>query len=291
MRTQTTLKYIAVASVCAALLVSGAAAAVAATTRVDLRRGDTVNVHCASDKLSASRQSDTHVRLSCRAVSTSSTSFATLPVGSTLPSDSTCASRVRRSTWEPRPDNTTANHTVPSSVSIPAWGGVDSRWNTQIMPRVTGNFTGTTDEIIQWAACKWGFDEDIVRAVAVGESSWRMSQLGDYTSNPDKCAPGYSVPCPTSFGSMQVKWTQHPGTYPLSELSTAFNVDYTLAARRGCFEGYETWLSKYGDYRAGDEWGCIGRWYSGRWHDTAADDYISRRKADLADRAWASPGF
>ncbi|MBA2575194.1 MAG: hypothetical protein H0V05_00880 [Euzebyaceae bacterium] len=92
-------------------------------------------------------------------------------------------------------------------MSIPAAGGVDSRWNTQIMPRVTGNFTGTTDEIIQWAACKWGFDEDIVRAVAVGESSWRMSQLGDYRDDPAKCAPGYGTPCPTSFGMMQVKWT------------------------------------------------------------------------------------
>jgi len=180
---------------------------------------------------------------------------------------------------------------VPASVSIPAAGGVDSRWNTQIMPRVTGNFTGTTDEIIQWAACKWGFDEDIVRAVAVGESSWRMSQLGDYRDDPAKCAPGYGTPCPTSFGMMQVKWTAHPATYPLSKQSTAFNIDYILAVRRGCFEGYETWLSKYGGYRAGDQWGCVGRWYSGKWHDAAADDYITRRKADLVDRAWARPGF
>ncbi|MBA2575190.1 MAG: hypothetical protein H0V05_00860 [Euzebyaceae bacterium] len=217
--------------------------------------------------------------------------FATLPPGSTLPSDAECAAKVRRSDWEPRSQNHSANHTVPDSVSIPAWDGVDSHWNTQIMPRVTGNFTGTTDEIIQWGACKWGFDEDNVRAVAVGESNWHMSQLGDDRDDPDDCAPGYSAPCPTSFGIMQVKWTAHPGTHPLSELSTAFNVDYALAVRRGCFEGYETWLGDYGDYRAGDEWGCIGRWYSGRWHDADGDGYISRRRADLADRAWEQPGF
>ena len=29
---------------------------------------------------------------------------------------------------------------------------------------VTGIFTGTTDDIIQWASCKWGIDEDIIRA-------------------------------------------------------------------------------------------------------------------------------
>jgi len=214
-----------------------------------------------------------------------------MPVGSALPSDAVSASRVRRSTWEPRTGNRTANNTVPSSVSIPAWGGVDSRWNTHIMPRVTGNFTGTTDEILQWAACKWGIDEDIVRAMAVGESSWRMSQLGDYRDDPAKCAPGYATPCPTSFGILQIKWTAHPGTFPASKQSTAFNVDYTLAVLRGCFEGYETWLGKYGDYRAGDLWGCVGRWYSGRWHDVDGDGYISRRKVDLADRAWERSGF
>ena len=34
-------------------------------------------------------------------------------------------------------------------------------------PRITGNFTGTTDEIIQWAACKWGWSDNVVRAQAV----------------------------------------------------------------------------------------------------------------------------
>jgi len=50
--------------------------------------------------------------------------------------------------------------------------------------RIDGNFTGTTDEIIRWGACKWGFDEDIVRAVAVNESYWRQSQLGDLVNGP-----------------------------------------------------------------------------------------------------------
>ena len=45
--------------------------------------------------------------------------------------------------------------------------------------RVTGNFTGTTDEIIQWAACKWGFDEDLIRAQTAKESWWFQSSVGD----------------------------------------------------------------------------------------------------------------
>ena len=45
--------------------------------------------------------------------------------------------------------------------------------------RVTGNFTGTTDEIIQWVACKWGVDEDAVRAQIIKESYWYQSNVGD----------------------------------------------------------------------------------------------------------------
>ena len=33
---------------------------------------------------------------------------------------------------------------------------------------VTGHFTGTTDEVIQWAARKWGFRTDLLRAVGDG---------------------------------------------------------------------------------------------------------------------------
>ena len=99
------------------------------------------------------------------------TAPTTQPPGAALPSEGDCAGRVRRSPWEPRGENATANHTVPGAVAIPDWGGVDARANTAIKPRIDGSFTGTTDELIQWAACKWGFDEDIVRAVAVRESN------------------------------------------------------------------------------------------------------------------------
>ena len=40
--------------------------------------------------------------------------FSILPPGSALPSGAACAARVHRSTWEPRPENTTANHTAPT---------------------------------------------------------------------------------------------------------------------------------------------------------------------------------
>jgi len=45
-------------------------------------------------------------------------------------------------------------------------------WDTWLLQRVDGQFTGTTDEIFQWAACKWGLPDNLIRADAVEESTW-----------------------------------------------------------------------------------------------------------------------
>jgi hypothetical protein len=39
--------------------------------------------------------------------------------------------------------------------------------------------TGTTREILRWAACKWGIDQSIVFAQAAVESWWRQTTMGD----------------------------------------------------------------------------------------------------------------
>ncbi|MGH7203761.1 MAG: hypothetical protein ACREHC_04945 [Candidatus Levyibacteriota bacterium] len=213
--------------------------------------------------------------------------FGTLPPGSALPTDAECAQKVRRSPWEPRPENQTANNDNVSTAGYKLTGSELAKEDPAYEARVTGNFTGTTDEIIQWGACKWGFDEDDVRAEAVDESQWKQSTMGDCngTSQPDTNG------C-QSMGLLQIKGANipptHPGTYPYGRDSTAFNVDYTLAIRRACFEGKETWLK--GNYAAGDEWGCIGRWYSGQWHDSGAEQYITRVKSALTDKTWNTYG-
>ena len=211
--------------------------------------------------------------------------FSTLPPGSQLPGDEGCASYVMHSSWEPRPDNYQANHTNVYAQGYRLTGSYLKDYGYE--SRVTGNFSGTTDEIIQWAACKWGFDEDTVRAQAVAESDWHQSQLGDCQANTQPQAHGCA-----SVGILQVKGADipptHPGTWPYAYESTAFNVDYTLAVRRACFEGKETWLGN--GYQAGDLWGCIGRWYSGRWHDQGAEDYIASVKNHLSNKEWNSWG-
>jgi hypothetical protein len=37
--------------------------------------------------------------------------------------------------------------------------------------------------------------------------------------------------------------------------------------------------------------GCVGRWFSGRWHTDAAEQYIARVKDYLARRVWETPDF
>lgn len=230
--------------------------------------------------------------------------FTTLPPGAALPTEQECAARVHRSSWEPRPDNTTANQSVPTAQQIAQlapWGparGDDVRADA-LRKQITGNFTGTTDDIFQWVACKWGIDENIIRAEAVNESSWHQNGRGDYTTDRNDCPPGTwdGSGCYQSYGILQIKWYYHQTTWPMSRDDTAFNVEYVYGVIRACYEGWVTYLADfppvagYAPYHAGDIWGCLGMWYSGRWYDQGAIHYINIVKSDLAQRTWLQPGF
>ena len=176
--------------------------------------------------------------------------FSTLPVGAALPTGAQCAAQVRAAT-EIRPENSTANNNRGSRANANTrndWAGFN---------RVDGDFAGTTDEIIQWAACKWGIDEDIVRAQIVQESYWYQSANGDAGE---------------SWGLGQVRDTAHQSAFQYAvnaRTSSAYNLDYTYASWRACYEGVYTWLNsveRVGTYSAGDVWGCVGVWFSGRWY-------------------------
>ncbi len=213
--------------------------------------------------------------------------FQTLPPGSELPSAQSCSRRVERAELdrEIRPENETANRSVPQDLSMPPWPDF---WapsaNAVFVPRIDGNFTGTTDEIIAWGACKWGIDADLVRAMAVSESSWRQSHIGDEVYDPTQCVGDYTVPCPTSFGLLQLKHITRPGSWPYSQLHTAFNVDYSLAVLRGCYEGWVTYLGN--GYGPGDLWGCVGWHYSGDWKNDVALDYVRGVERHLEEKPW-----
>jgi hypothetical protein len=240
--------------------------------------------------------------------STATPYYSLLPNGSTLPSDSQCAAGVAGDTYEPRPGNATFNATMPSASDLTTFksnaSGGEGGAPGSYLVRADGQFTGTTDAILKWAACKWGFDENVTRATAVNESYWNQDNIGDVGNG-------------TSLGILQIKSADYPSTCEAVALSqntsditnpdcysylmTAFAADYKLAQQRACFEGQVSYLtsdtpsSGYPTYPNGTSeqmmWGCVGWWYSGHWYDSGALNYISQVQSYLSAETWAQPGF
>jgi hypothetical protein len=220
-----------------------------------------------------------------------------------MPSDETCASEAADDTYEPRPVNAVPNGAMLSESGLATYrseasageGGAPGSYLT----RVDGHFTGSTDAILKWASCKWGFDENVTRATAVNETHWRQLEIGDVGNG-------------TSLGILQVKSSDFPSTCEavassqnpadvnnsdcFSYLSTAFDADYKLAQQRACFDGQIAYLADdappegYPTYPNGTPeqmmWGCVGAWYSGHWYDAGALNYISQVQNYLTTQAW-----
>jgi hypothetical protein len=183
---------------------------------------------------------------------------------------------VRRDKWEPRPGNRTENHTVPTKGQLRHFHEVS---DAPYARDVNGRMRGTTDEIIQWAAYKWGLDEDALRAVAVVESWWDMDAVGDDGD---------------SFGLFQMRRPYHC-CLPEMRDSTAFNADYYGGLIRAYFDGRMEWLNtveRGRDYAPGDFWGSIGVWFSGRWYAPKGFfTYLDKVHEALDERTWTDPDF
>ena len=216
----------------------------------------------------------------------------TSPVGAPLASGSGCERLIGD-----HPEDRTVNRTYNQTEG--------TRPNGRY-PRVDGAFSGTTEEIIEWAACKWGIDRDWAKAQIWKESYWQQTTLGDFTTNSQACIPGkgigdypaqwngdrtHSGECPESVGLGQVRYLYHKEAFADGNAvrSSAYNVDYTYAVWRDCYEGRLTWLNtveRGREYRAGDMLGCMGVWFSGRWYTPAAQQYIDAVRAIHDRKPW-----
>ena len=228
--------------------------------------------------------------------------FGTLGPGAALPSGAQCAALVRAL---PMPENKRvnagANQVTGHSVGTDLFSGDTAAANQVIAPRIDGQFTGTTHQVLRWAACKWGVDEDLVAAQAAVESWWRQTTLGDLGTDPTRCPPGHGLgvdgtagKCPESYGVLQNRYPYERSTWPGIGSSTAMNADTAYAIWRACFEGYEQWLNtvdRGSQYGAGDALGCVGRWFSGRWHTAASDGYAAKVQGYLSSRVWETANF
>ncbi len=193
-------------------------------------------------------------------------------------SDAQAAALVHHAT-ESRPDNEADNQRVPTAAQLAYFRSHNDALPTEYLERVDGAFRGTTDEIIQWASYKWGFDPELLRAVAAVESWWHMYTLGDEGN---------------AYGLFQVD-TRYHCCQDLAAEDTAWNADYYGALIRSYYDGTQTWLNTVtgngARYRAHQLWNSVGYWAAGRWDVATGDEYVAKVKADLAQKVWRQPNF
>jgi hypothetical protein len=211
--------------------------------------------------------------------------------GLTLPSESSCASAVdafplaEAAPWNEN-DGTGFNSNQPPSGGVPSYFYQNAPCCTELpnadFAAVDGAYGGTTDDIFRVYACKWGIDEDYVRALAWVETGWHQDcaaahggtgcvEGGDF-NNPGGCATGLpvtsitpngqfcgmegfgGVTAPNQYASwsvMQNKVYYEWMTWPMMANSTPFGVDYCLAEMRGCMNGDEYSYFSYQDSSSG----------------------------------------
>jgi hypothetical protein len=227
--------------------------------------------------------------------------FRTLPPSAKLPSGATCARLVNAT---PRAEDKAANRPYNSrkgrhvGAKFLAEDGPRAR---KLARRINGDFTGTTIDILRWAACKWGINQDIVFAQAAVESWWQQDTLGGWGTAQSKCMAGHKLgqdgkpgECPQSYGILQDSYPYEPGAWPALYRSTAMSADAAYAIWRSCYDGYETWLNtmpRGGQYHKGNAWGCVGRWFAGQWLTPGAGNYIAQVKKYLHEKIWLTRDF
>lgn len=174
--------------------------------------------------------------------------FSTLNPGAVLPSDQTCqqevdATPIAEVMPENQNDGTGYNSnnmggrwTTPSYFynAVPGNNGFGSNaFFAAVNGDYTFNQTRSTDMILRWAACKWGVDENWVRAETQEESAWKQDcakmhggttcpEAGDCNNN-DCASPSTSQTCTCCSNIIpNVSFNDGLKTYPVTNSSSQF---------------------------------------------------------------------
>jgi hypothetical protein len=255
------------------------------------------------------------------------THFSTLGYRATLPSESQCTSWVNAlPVAEHAPGNAAFNVPPPGGVPASFYSNPQpSKGDTQGVAdfaNVDGAYAGTTDDIVRVYACKYGIDEDVVRAQGMTESHWTQGEPGDQRNSQSQCVngsftalwnttitepDGSTVSCSNccfqSWSLWQTKVYYEYSSWPMIMQSTPFAADFRYADQRSCMngdysqyfqnQGGNTYASDITNFQAGASgaqdrmlWGCIGMHYSGGWYDSGAQSYITETKNHLAAADW-----
>jgi hypothetical protein len=227
-------------------------------------------------------------------------------VGSPPLSDAEAAARVAAHP-DSGPENAQANDFVPSEAELAAFHEAEKHTGWVYSRYVTGRpgiSDPSTDDLIQWAAAKWGIPAQLLRALCYGESGWEQAHVTDnrkvskawYRLYPPQAriAGSNEEEVYESMGITSLKWepegSQPPGTEPLRWKSTAFNLDFLGSQLRYYYDGLATWVGK--GYRAGQAWDSVGAWFEPTpWGGSEQRWYIKYLKRIERERPWLSPNF
>jgi len=207
--------------------------------------------------------------------------FTVEATGITYPTNASCAAQIAPSAesvvtmpglscsgaGSSTTSNGPFNSGVPSPAELSAYAAngfsLDSYTNMAQFARVDGQYpaviaaTPSTDMILRYAACKFGLDEDVMRAEAMQESRWIQGGTGDLRTGTASCVQGtfsslYSQPiaepdgtviaavsggCCQSWSILQTKVYYEWMTWPMIMEDTSFAVEYLGAAIRTCMDG------------------------------------------------------
>lgn len=222
----------------------------------------------------------------------------------------TCANTIVPDTTERIAENVTQNATKgPTTIAAANYGPFTDNSGEPQMQRdiqaANGQYTGTTDDILEWAACTEGWNENWARAESVVESSWQQSEGGDTANG---CAHSYGILQVRDNGSVCPPNHDGWGGYPLTHTSTAFAAQMQMSYLRACFDGSIDYLYPGGQTvaqiaaangggtnptGAGWQfvaWGCVGSWFSGEWgwnnDGSGGPQYIAAVQSALSNQSW-----
>jgi len=233
------------------------------------------------------------------------------PVGRPPLSDQVAAARVTHMP-EQKWMNARANNYRPTDADLRYFRTVKSaKGQTEIQFNPLNKYVDgrdllkhpSTDDLIQWAAHKWGIPTDWLRAQTTYESWQEMTLGGDLA----KVGPKWYALYPPflrssqgpdlvyeSIGIPQIKWlpneTVNWGARYLRYLSTAFVLDYMGAEIRYYYDGLAKWLGP--SYHAGNKWLSIGAWnMPAPWGNPEQLGYIKEVQYTVSIHPWTNPGF
>jgi hypothetical protein len=164
----------------------------------------------------------------------------------------------------------------------------------------------STDDLIQWAAHKWGIPEDWLRAEYALESAWNGFMIGNEATVPGAWYSEYPLQAQVpgssqvyeSMGITQIEWAPDgsvgAGTEPLRWESNAFNIDYQAATVRFFYDNPSGARSLWGDssYVPCQQWNSIGGWFDPYpWNNAGQASYIATVQNYLNEQIWATPSF